>query len=302
MIGFVFCILAALALGAILDLEKQLGAHRLRSSYLGNLAANRQILDQTTSDFYASLKADRSKVKEEETREKKGKKPEIPAPPPVNAPCARLNLDLLIENGSVQEPALYEMAAKLLRSFYGETLFEKRPRAEYKFLDSFLVNCREQKCSILEKLSFKDQKEQMLYYKMLKGTKKNNLLKGIGYPSLLDYVKIEQAVSKICLFHAHPNLIAAFFTPKGAAKLYEALHLPNAPLVTKEVVERICHEVHAPLLDEKIFDFFEMEKHTQSVIAKTTLVGEDRDSHIFLRKVVHSPKGKESVNELPIPR
>jgi hypothetical protein len=297
MIGFVFCILAALALGSILDLEKQLGAHRLEKSYLGNLAANRQILDQTTSAFYASLKADRNKEKEEREREKKEEKVEIPKPPAINPPCARLNLSPLIESNLVQDRVLYEMTAKLLKTFYGESLFENKPRAEYKFLDAVLAELRLQKSTLLEKVSFKDPCLQKLYYKMLKGTKD-----GVGYPSLLDYVKIENALSKICLYHAHPNLLSVFFTQKGALKIYEAMHHPKASILSQENIVRICQEVHAPLLDPKIFALLDTAPHTQSRMAKTTILGVDPETKVSLRKVVHSPRGREIMNELPSPR
>ena len=297
MIGFVFCVLAALALGSILDLEKQLGTHRLGLSYLGNLAANRQILDQTTSDFYASLKADKKKEKEERERQEKEGKEEIPAPPAINPPCAAINLAPLLETDLIQDRALYEMTAKLLRTFYGDTLFENKPRAEYKFLDLLLIELRLQKSTLLEKVSFKDPGLQAIYYKMLKGTKD-----GSGYPSLLDYVKIEHALSKICLYHAHPNLLSVFFTEKSALKIYEAMHRPKASILSPENIVRICQEVHAPLLDVKIFDLLDTAPHSQNRAAKSTILGIDPQTHVSLRKVVHSPRGKEIVNELPSPR
>lgn len=286
-IGFVFCILAVLSLGASLSLEKQVSAHRLRSSYLGHIAASREILDQRAREFYASLKTQSSeeKRKGDKESEPQNKRPP-PPPPPINPLCARLDLTLLIEKG-LEEKALYEAASKLLRIFYHD-LFE-RAQAATKFLDALLKEVRlqiaHQEFGGLEKVSFKDPHFQMIYYKMLKGTKKNDVLKGVGYPSLLDYVKIESSASKICLRHAHPNLLSVFFTDKGGAKLYEAIHTPKAPPVTKETIERICQEVRAPLLSPEIFDLFEIAKGHDAT-KETTLIGEDSGSRISLRKVV----------------
>jgi len=286
-IGFVFCILAVLSLGASLALEKQVSAHRLRSSYLGHIAASREILDQTTSEFYASLKCQPGSEKKWQGEKKSASQNTTPPPPPppINPFCARLDLTLLIEKG-LEEKALYEAAAKLLRIFYKD-LFEGQ--AETKFLDALLKVVRlqiaHQEFSGLEKVSFKDPHFQMVYYKMLKGTKKNDVLRGIGYPSLLDYVKIESAASKICLRHAHPNLLSVFFTAKGGTKLYEAIHTPKAPPVTKETIERICQEVRAPLLSPELFDLFEIAKGHDAP-KETTLIGEDTGSRISLRKVV----------------
>jgi len=295
-IGFVFCILTILSFGAILSLEKQVGAHRLRSSYLGHIAANREILDQTTSAFYASLKhtasSEDKEKKEQKTREsaqtKSSQQPQLPSP--INSFCARLNLFPLIQHDLNKEPYLYETAAKLLRIFYGEALFDKKVRAEYKFLDAFLKEARRQSVretfSSLEKIAFNDPHFQMIYYKMLKGTKKNDLLKGIGYPSLLDYIKIEPAASKICLYHAHPHLLSVFFTAKGASKIYTAIHTPKAPPITQEGIERICQEIHAPLLNAEMFNFFEMSQVRHAAVSENTWIGEDPDSQISLRKVV----------------
>jgi len=290
-IGFVFCVLTILSIEAILSFEKQVSAHRLRSSYVGHAAANRQILDQITSRFYASLKQPSSSDDQEEKIAEEPQNPiSLPPPPLINPHCARINLFPLIKIDVKEEPYLYETAAKLLRIFYGKALFDHRERAEYKFLDALLKEVRHQivqeKFSVPEKVSFKDPHFQMIYYKMLKGTKKNDLLQEMGYPSLLDYIKIENAPSRICLCHAHPNLLAVLFTPKGAAKLYAAMHTPKAPLISQESIERICQEVHAPLLNPKIFDLIEISQGRHSSASKDTLFGEDLDNHISLRKVV----------------
>ncbi len=284
-IGFVFCILAVLSLGAGLFLEKQVSAHRLRSSYLGHIAANREILDERTSEFYASLKTlSSSEEKNKGEKHTEAQNKTAPPPPPlINPFCSRLDLTLLVEKGS-EEKTLYEAAAKLLRTFYKD-LFDQKERAETKFLDALLIVVRHQiahqEFSGLEKVSFNDPHFQMIYYKMLKGTKK-----GIGYPSLLDYVKMESSASKICLRHAHPHLLSVFFTAKGGVKLYEAIHTPKAPPVTRETIERICQEVHAPLLKREVLDLFEITWSGHDAPKETTLIGEDTDSGISLRKVV----------------
>lgn len=293
-IGFVFCVLTILSFGAVLSLEKQVSAHRLRSSYLGHVSANREILNQTTSKYYFSLK----RASNEEEKEKKEKAisqhKEPPPPPPINPNCARLNLYPLIEKDFNEEPFLYEKAATLLKIFYGDTLLGKKARAEYKFLDAFLKEIRFQiahgEFSVLEKISFKDPYYRMMYYKMLKGTKNSDALKGIGFPSLLDYIKVEPADSKICLYHAHPNLLSLFFTAKGASQLYIAMHTPKAPPITVESIERICHESHAPLLDPQVYDLFDLTQNRHPDSHQSTLIGIDPDSRISLRKVVSARK------------
>ena len=137
-IGFVFCILAILSLGAFISLEKQVGAVRLRSSYIGHLYSNREILNQCESEFYKSLQhiPSPSEKEQKESGETGEQETEPYLPPAVNPECARLNLSPLIERNPKEEPLLYDLAAKLLKSFYGGTLLEGKARAEYRFLDA----------------------------------------------------------------------------------------------------------------------------------------------------------------------
>lgn len=296
-LGFVFAILTLLTFSAVLAMEKQASAHRLRSSYTGHITANRTILNQAASEFYNSLKQNARSRERQEKEPPENSEIQIPPPPPINPHCARLNLFPLIEHGPKEEPYLYETTAKMLKIFYGEDLFEKKTRAEYKFLDAFLKAVRAQmgkeEFTVLEKVSFKDPRLQSLYYTMLKGTKKADLVKGIGYPSVLDYIKVEPGSSKICLFHAHPNLLSVFFTTNGATKLYASIHTPKAPPATQESIERICEEVHARLLDGEAFDLFELVRRRHGESPKATLVGEDPETKIFLRKVISLRRSSE---------
>ncbi|HSX37707.1 MAG TPA: hypothetical protein VLE95_02625 [Chlamydiales bacterium] len=285
-IGFVLCILCILSFSAIASFQKQMDSYRLRRSYLGHFAANRQIFDQIISEFYASFKQ-KSGHKEHATNDFKPKTENPPPPPPpINGSCARLNLFPLIHRNIEDVRSHYETAAHILKILYGDTLFDNKAQSEYKFLDALLKEIRNKmvkdEFTALEKISFKDGNVQKMYYKMLKGTKIN------GYLSLLDYFKFEPVSSKICLFHAHPTLLSILFTPKGADKLYAALHASQAPAVTQESIERICQEVHAPC--PPAFDLFEIKRKNHEKPSKGTFIGEDSEYRIFLRKEVIYPK------------
>ena len=121
---------------------------------------------------------------------------------------------------------------------------------------------------------------------MLKGTKRYNPLQNIGYPSLLDYIKLDATPSKICLLHAHPHLLSIFFKPNGALLLYAAIHKKNAPFLNREAIERICQEARVPLLENGWADFFELDPHRHPQGIQTTFLGEDPDTAISIRKVV----------------
>jgi hypothetical protein len=298
-LGFVFCVLTVLSIAAVASHEKLVGASRLRKTFVGHAAANRQVVCQAASEYYASLKRQPSEAKEEaeeeEAEEEEAKQRgegKVPAAPRLNPECSRLNLFPLIDPGVQEEPVLYEAAAKLLRVFYGDALFEKKSRAEYKFLDAFLKAAKQHiknnQMPALEQISFHNEKWQAIYYRMLKGTKQNDLLEGIGYPALMDYIRISQEQSKLCLYHAHPNLLAVYFTPKGAGKLFAQMHAQNAPQITREDVERICRDAHL-LLDPLLLELFDFQKGRHPKRQKSVVLADDPDSAVSLRKTISIP-------------
>lgn len=121
---------------------------------------------------------------------------------------------------------------------------------------------------------------------MLKGTKYWSLADKRGYPTLLDYVKIEDQEQKICLFHAHTDLIAAIFNPDIAIRLYEEIHKEDAPLLTKELVERICSEKHLIAVDAELFNLLELGNPHHEEFKKTFLAKDD-SSGVCLRKQIY---------------
>lgn len=80
---------------------------------------------------------------------------------------------------------------------------------------------------------------------MLKGTKHWDLKQKIGYPPLLDYFKAIPSEEKICLFHAHPDMLSVLFNPRIAEKLYVEIHRKEGPPPTRELIERLSFETHS---------------------------------------------------------
>jgi hypothetical protein len=288
-LGFVFSILLILSFGFALCLERQTSSNKLRSNYLGHSSANRKILSQSESMFYVSLPSKppvEQLPKKEPSQNPKRKNSSLPK---INPRCASVNLFPLIGDAKEKNPLLYETTARLLKVFYGETLFENKPHAEIHFLNAWLGAMKlflENNASlILEKVQFKNPNYQTLYYKMLKGTK--NPLE--GYPSLLEYVKVDPISSKICTSHAHPFMLSILFGSKPSLKIYETIHAKQPhPPVTQETIERICSEEHTPIYNKDIFALVELSSLRHKKDSKTVLVGEDRISHISLKKTVKS--------------
>ena len=120
---------------------------------------------------------------------------------------------------------------------------------------------------------------------MLKGTKEWNVEKGIGYPSLLDYLKMEKEEKKICLFHAHPDLIAVLFNFKAADKIFAKIQ--EEKTLSKETLERLCSEAHLIGLDPALFEMIHMSSPTHDPPLKKTFVAEDKASQVFLKKSLY---------------
>ncbi len=290
-LGLVFSLLLILSYGFYACWEKQSGSARLRQTYLGHQKVNRKILNSYESEIYERLRHKKPESEPKIAAENEPQSKSAPKIIPLNSDCAKINLWPLIYKGREENPILYEMAAKLLRTFYGSPLYDNQPRIEYKLLDAILASAKsalQKKAPFaLEKLAFEEKSMRMLYYKMLKGTKKWDLTAGSGYPSLLDYVKVESGEEKICLFHAHPDILAVLFGPKAAPKLFEEMHREKAPAFTRETIEKVCSESHLVALDPDLFNLLEIGRTNHRLDSKKTLVENDPDTQISLRKNVY---------------
>ena len=140
---FIFSLLLILSFGTFAALEKQSGDRRIRSTFLGHLKANRKILSKCETENYRSFRAIPKPKTSEKTNTGKERQRREPKAPLLNPECARINLWPLIQEGKNEHPLLYETVARLLRTFYGNALFENQSRFEYRFLDSFLKRAKE---------------------------------------------------------------------------------------------------------------------------------------------------------------
>lgn len=292
-LGLVFSLILILSYGFSVCWEKQVQAHRLRTTYLANQKVSRKILNSYESELYKNLRAMKDPNPAPEPKSTSQAKPSEKKF--FNRDCARLNLWPLVIDGREEHPILYELAARLFRIFYSQHLFENKARFEYVFLDQFLLAAKaasqKKKAStsfLMEKLAFKENRFQTLYYKMLKGTKEWDLTHRFGYPTLLDYVKLEPEEEKICLLHAHTDLLTVFFGPKAAAALFAELHKKKPTPLTPELIEQMCSLSQSGLLDPDLFELirFDRKKHTPG--QKKTMIEEDEKSHLSLRKNIYS--------------
>lgn len=274
---FVFSLLLIFSYSFFISFEKFNGERRIRSTYLGHMKANRKIYSAYENELYKSFPSKPNPVTESKPHSASTHQTE-PRPPKPNGDCSRINIAPLLKTGIEENRVLYDLVAKLFKTFYGELFFHNKPKAEYKFLDAFLKVAKLHESTPIEKFDLKNPELQEIYYQMLKGTKKT-------IPSLLDYITIDShQESRICLFHAHPRLIAVIFGEKPAQKIFNEMHQVKARPITQEVIERLCSEVHAPILQPEIFNLLQLGKPSHKPSAKRALVQTDSESAITLRK------------------
>lgn len=274
-LGLVFSLLLILSYGFYACWDKQVASSRLRSTYLGHNQVNRKILKTYQSEIYKHLSSITKPSDGEETFRTPPEKIPREKKIELNRECAKINLWPLIQEGKEKHSDLYHFALKLIHTFY--------PKSAGPLLDAILSAASKENVLSLEKLKLKDPVLQKLYYKMLKGTKVCNLPKKNGYPSLLDYFKIENSSDKLCLFHAHPDLISLLLGTEAAYSLHEEIHKKEGPILTKELIEKAALESSHIILDPTLLDLFEFGRphHTEN---KKTLIAEDSKTHVQLRK------------------
>ncbi|MDE3046474.1 MAG: hypothetical protein KGJ02_07510 [Verrucomicrobiota bacterium] len=279
---FIFAILLIFAYAVAASFEKHLVSIKTQNAYLGLRKAERRILyteeDKKFNALPGTLTKQKKKEKPEQTATEK-------AFPPINPACARLNLFPLVNEGKEAHPELYNMATKLLHFFYEEQLED--PKILGEFLDLLLESAKPllktQDKVALETLALKDAVLQPLYYRLLKGTKKPDLFSAKGYPSLIDYLKIERSSSTVCLFHAHPHALVPFFGMKAAPRLYQLVHEEKKAGFEVEALIALLGAPHLRFLSPDVWKLINLQRPTHAA-EDVALVEDDPETGISLRK------------------
>jgi hypothetical protein len=288
-LGLVFSILLILSYGFYACWDKQTATSRLRNTYTSYQQVNRKILNSFESQVYKGLGEVRSapKVEEhEEVYQPEDTPPVSDKEPGINRICSKINIWPLIQEGRENHPALYELSAKLIRTFYG-SLQTGEKRFEYHFLDVLIASTKaalqEDRPFSLEKVALTKPDLQRIYYKMLRGTKHWDLIEGLGYPPLQDYLKAEASDDKICISHANPDLLTVLFNSKIAWKLYAEIHQKSAPALTLELIEKVCAEMHQISVDKDLMLLLELgyPEHKEH---KKAFIADDGKGNVSIRK------------------
>ncbi|MBF8263885.1 MAG: hypothetical protein HW387_1550 [Parachlamydiales bacterium] len=264
-----------------LSLRKATVTQGVEKTYQAHLKASRKIQNSYESLCYRRMRGVKPKNPEGQATETPKKETRIE---PLNLDCARLNLWPLVMDGAEKHPTLYEMAAQLLRSFYGSAFLNQQPRLEYHMLDAILAAANNEKSNassvFLEKLALKDfhvkplYTMQTLYYHMLRGTKKS--AGDQSYPALLEYLMVENKKSSICIHHASIEMLSALFGPRAAHAIFHERQESETPL-TVERVQDLCSQNGKIGLSDEFFELFDWQASRHHSSGHKTLVHEEAD-------------------------
>lgn len=302
-LSFVFSILFLLTFAFYACIHRQILTHKIQKTFDSQNIVRRKLAASYEGEVYKAIQTMKKNETEKKTtssktpkQKKEKKKEEIPK---INPECAKLNLWPLLEQiqkdkkDEEENPELYEKAAHLFRLFYQKPLLSgalAKERSEYRFLDEWIACMKEELLKerreefVLEKIAFKDKTLQALYYNMLRGAETE-------YPSLLDLVKVKNPKGrkeKLCLLHATPAMISIFFG-EAAAAVYEEMHSETLA-VTKERIDELCRLHHHPIQNKDVFDLLNLSRFKHPEASEITLLEEDEESKITLRKKVQKPK------------
>ncbi len=284
-LGFVFSLLLLLTYSFAASWDLQMGSSRVRSSYLGNQRASRDLINQQVSTLYKELPY-KPTEKDPNQPKKEIKPPSKPKvkPIPANGACARINLWPLIQEGRSEHPRLYQLVCQLLDTFYGDLLTGSSSQFLDRFLKSAKVCLKDPDPLEVEKVFLAQEADRLIYYRMLKGVKGE-------YPSIVDYIKIDPNwAEKLCLSHADPKLCEILFGPQVGQRLYKLLHKPKPPVLSPALIDQICSEVHAIAPDlVSLYDLLLFGKPTHGKTIKMSLEASDVASQVSVKAQVCFP-------------
>ncbi len=283
-LAFILAILLILSYSTFAQFQKHLSSRRSQTAYIGLRKAERSLLRQSEAKTFRDTPGTIIKpLKHKAATPKEKKAARYPA---INPPCCRLNLFPLLIDGKENHPARYELAAKLLRTFYPAEF--KKKGFEYHLLDSLIESgklaLKEQDTLPLETISLNDPELQPLYYQLLKGTKHADLFTAKGAPPLIDYFKIDRAVEPICLFHAHPHMLTPFFGVKPTPALYQKLHQEVKSGIELEALLFLANNPQLSLIDPAIWELLDLKRPSHGRPSQETLIAEDKTTGISIRK------------------
>ena len=280
-IPFVITILTVLTYGMSLTYQNKINSMRNQITYNQHRDSELKIFQKSQKMQFKHLPGKEvlvdkpPKPSNEKTRLKS---------PSLNQECAKFNLFPLIDEGKEAHLPLFETVIKFLRLFYAEKVFFNEKNLENQILEAVLKSAKqalkENKKLDLETLLLHDSSLQLIYYKLLKGTKN-------GYPPLTDFLKIEREPSKICIYHANQDILSLFFGLKTASQIEQILRAEKASTLSLDTIFQITSDATLRFKDVKFFDLIDFAHPKHAENPWQTVAVENESSHQIFRKNIY---------------
>lgn len=198
---------------------------KLEKSYMERMELDRKKQNKKEYNHYYKKKGkNNSRSKKEKTKIENLKE--------------KLNFYSLFKNGKEKSPELYNLFNRLLLTFYKNS-FSSQKEAE-AFTNRLLQAANKKEELYLEKIDLKDDSLQLLFYRMLKGTKYYSLENNAGILPLSNFVCLSQKASKLNFFKTPKEILILLFNEKIANELF----LKKNNIKTKEDLESILDRNH----------------------------------------------------------
>jgi len=317
--GFVASLLILFAIATNSMMHKQTLTQKTQISYEGFMRVSRDVQGQIEKHNYKTAKrASKKTPKPDPEKDNKDKK-KIPPTPPSSLrgekqqereernkkskerfpACSRLNLYPLIKKKPQENKELLHIFERLIQTLYENSTFY--PKKEKNFAKKMALSiCHaaheqliEEKNPLhkkrLEKLFLSSSSMQQIYYKMLKGSLHYDFEKEIGYPSLLDYIKIEEGKeSKICLSCAPYEVLSYLFSPSVAQTIIAKREKSKNPLTEEEIKTIVFNNRQSPTY-ANLFKVVQTSCKSQKKYP-ITFIAEDTEAGIKVHKRLNLPK------------
>jgi hypothetical protein len=206
--------------------QERISSHLEESSYKGYLRAEQNGINRLVRKEYNKAKKRAQKKERSESSVRKRVRNYRESVEICNH--SKLNIGALFDPGAAsRSPFLYDTAAELLLMLYGEKPFFKGSGIadlEHKLLDAMIAASRTKKeVKTLADLYPQDEKLAQIFYQMLKGSKKYDLVKLKGSAPLDHFFTLDGKQKKSLSFHfASPTLLTATFGRAAAKSILEA--------------------------------------------------------------------------------
>ncbi len=270
-LGFIFLLLFFLSLQHKSFLSETCNTTFIEKMGKGYVKAHNNALDHLVHIHFIKHPGKVVGSPEKSSPRKDNKNPQKKWKKQTFCSCSKMDLSFFLHKKNLSLDPSYLLFKRLLSNVYG-SLFQKiHVEAFLEELHKTLLESKKDPFS-WENVTFKSEEMQLIFYRMIKGTKFYNRSRKEGFPSLLKLITIKKE-DTLCLPCISFEMLEALFGFSYAEKLWETKEKElEMLLVTEEEVKAILKET-IPCL-EKLHFTHKREKE------ETFVLGENKETEV----------------------